>query len=214
MKQKNNKVTLLGMLTENFKFSHFVKKKNYYTTKIRVRRESDICDEIPIIVSDSLIDVYSEWIYEFLCIHGEYQSRNEDGHLLLYVYVEDIEPVIDIDYENTVTLDGYICKKSYFRETPLGKEITDILLAVNRGNGRADYIPCIAWWNNARYASELSVGTHLKITGRIQSREYTKQITEEYAELRTAYEVSISRMEVIESEEEKRHSYWQGKAYV
>lgn len=201
MKQKNNKVTLLGMLTENFKFSHSVKKKNYYTTKIRVRRESDICDEIPIIVSDSLIDVYGEWRYEFLYIHGEYQSRNEDGHLILYVYVEDIEPVIDIDYENTVTLDGYLCKKPYFRETPLGKEITDILLAVNRRNGRTDYIPCIAWWNNARCAGKLEVGTHLKITGRIQSREYQKQISDEEYETRTAYEVSISQMEVIESEE-------------
>lgn len=201
MKHKNNKVTLLGMLTENFKFSHSVKKKNYYTTKIRVRRKSDVCDEIPIIVSDQLIDVYSEWTYEFLYIHGEYQSRNEDGHLILYVYVEDIEPMIDINYENTVTLDGYICKKPYFRETPLGKEITDILLAVNRGNGRTDYIPCIAWWNNARYADGLEVGTRLKISGRIQSREYIKQITEEYAERRAAYEVSISQMEVVESEE-------------
>lgn len=201
MKQKNNKVTLLGMMTENFRFSHSVKKKNYYTTKIRVRRKSDICDEIPIIVSDQLIDVYSEWRYEFLYIHGEYQSRNEDGHLILYVYVEDIEPVIDIDYENTVTLDGYLCKKPYFRKTPLGKDIADILLAVNRGNGRTDYIPCIAWWNNARYADGLEVGTRLKIIGRIQSREYQKLIAEVEYETRIAYEVSISQMEVVESEE-------------
>lgn len=201
MKQKNNKVTLLGMMTENFKFSHSVKKKNYYTTKIRVRRKSDICDEIPIIVSDQLIDVYSEWRYEFLYIHGEYQSRNEDGHLILYVYVEDIEPVIDIDYENTVTLDGYLCKKPYFRKTPLGKDIADILLAVNRGNGRTDFIPCIAWWNNARYADGLEVGTRLKIIGRIQSREYQKLIAEVEYETRIAYEVSISQMEAVESEE-------------
>ena len=201
MKQKNNKVTLLGMMTENFRFSHSVKKKNYYTTKIRVRRKSDICDEIPIIVSDQLIDVYSEWRYEFLYIHGEYQSRNEDGHLILYVYVEDIEPVIDIDYENTVTLDGYLCKKPYFRKTPLGKDIADILLAVNRGNGGTDYIPCIAWWNNARYADGLEVGTRLKIIGRIQSREYQKLIAEVEYETRIAYEVSISQMEVVESEE-------------
>ena len=201
MKQKNNKVALLGMLTENFKFSHSVKKKNYYTTKMRVRRENDICDEIPIIVSDRLIDVYGEWRYEFLYIHGEYQSRNEDGHLILYVYVEDIEPVIDIDYENTVTLDGYLCKKPYFRKTPLGKEIADILLAVNRGNGRTDCIPCIAWWNNARHASELSVGTHIKVTGRIQSREYQKLIAEMEYETRIAYEVSISKLEVIDGEE-------------
>lgn len=201
MKQKNNKVTLLGMMTENFRFSHSVKKKNYYTTKIRVRRKSDICDEIPIIVSDQLIDVYSEWRYEFLYIHGEYQSRNEDGHLILYVYVEDIEPVIDIDYENTVTLDGYLCKKPYFRKTPLGKDIADILLAVNRGNGRTDFIPCIAWWNNARYADGLEVGTRLKIIGRIQSREYQKLIAEVEYETRIAYEVSISQMEAVESEE-------------
>lgn len=201
MKQANNKVVLLGKLVDNLKFSHSIKNARFYKAKIRTIRKSGVCDEIPIIVSDRIMEMNRDWEHEFLRIHGEYRSRNDNGHLRLYVFVLDIEPVIDADYENEISLNGYICKKPYYRETPLGREITDILIAVNRGNGRTDYIPCIAWWNNARRASELPIGTRMKVTGRIQSREYIKQITEEYAERRTAYEVSISRMEVLESEE-------------
>lgn len=201
MEQKNNTVVLLGGLAKKFEYSHSIKKENFYTTTIRIQRLSGINDEIPIFVSDRLIDVYRDWRSEFMYIQGEYRSRNCNGHLQLYVFAQDIYPVIDIDYENVVILDGYLCKKPYFRETPLGKEITDILIAINRENGRTDYIPCICWGRNARFADGIEVGTHIKITGRIQSREYQKRISEDEYETKTAYEVSISKLEVIDGEE-------------
>ena len=201
MEQKNNTVVLLGGLVKNFEYSHSIRKENFYTTTIRIQRLSGINDEIPLLVSDRLIDVYRDWRSEFMYIHGEYRSRNCDGHLQLYVFVQDIEPVIDIDYENEINLDGYICKEPVYRKTPSGREIADVLLAINRKNGRTDYIPCICWGINARFADGLEVGTHIKVTGRIQSREYQKLITEGEYETRIAYEVSIQQMEVVESEE-------------
>ena len=201
MEQKNNTVVLLGGLVKNFEYSHSIRKENFYTTTIRIQRLSGINDEIPLLVSDRLIDVYRDWRSEFMYIHGEYRSRNCDGHLQLYVFVQDIEPVIDIDYENEINLDGYICKEPVYRKTPSGREIADVLLAVNRAYNRSDYIPCIVWGRNARYAKNMEVGTRLRVSGRIQGREYYKQISENYAERRIAYEVSVSQMGVVEHEE-------------
>lgn len=203
MERKNNTVVLLGGLTENFEYSHSISKENFYTATIRIQRLSGINDEIPILVSDRVIDVYRDWRSEFMYIHGEYRSRNFEGHVQLYVFAQDIEPVIDIDYVNEIILDGYICKEPIYRETPGSRKISDILLAVNRDYRKSDYIPCICRGRNAKFASGLKTGTRLKIRGRIQSREYIKQITKGYAERRTAYEVSISQMEVVESEEHK-----------
>ena len=203
MERKNNTVVLLGGLTENFEYSHSINKENFYTATIRIQGLSGINDEIPILVSDRNIDVYRDWRSEFMYIHGEYRSRNFEGHVQLYVFVHDIEPVINIDYVNEIILDGYICKEPIYRETPGSRKISDILLAVNRDYRKSDYIPCICWGRNAKFASGLKTGTRLKIRGRIQSREYIKQITEGCAERRTAYEVSISQMEVVESEEHK-----------
>lgn len=201
MERKNNTVVLLGGLTENFEYSHSINNENFYTAAMRIQRLSGINDEIPLLVSDRLIDVYRDWRSEFMYIHGEYRSRNCDGHLQLYVFVQDIEPVIDIDYENEINLDGYICKEPVYRKTPSGREIADVLLAVNRSYHRSDYIPCIVWGRNARYVGNMEIGTRLRVLGRIQSREYYKQISEDYAERRIAYEVSVSQMGVVEYEE-------------
>lgn len=198
MKQANNKVVLLGKLVDNLKFSHSIKNARFYKAKIRTIRKSGVCDEIPIIVSDRIMEMNRDWEHEFLRIHGEYRSRNDNGHLRLYVFVLDIEPVIDADYENEISLNGYICKKPYYREMPLEREITDILIAVNRGNGRTDYIPCIAWGRTSVYAATLDVGTRIRINGRIQSREYEKKLSETETEKRTAYEVSVLIMEVVD----------------
>lgn len=104
--------------------------------------------------------------------------------------------------ENSIFIDGYICKEPKYRETPLGREITDILLAVNRPYGKSDYIPCICWGRNARFAGNLEIGTHIQIEGRIQSREYQKKISDDEFEARTAYEVSASKIEVVEETED------------
>lgn len=102
---------------------------------------------------------------------------------------------------NQIYLDGYVCKPPIYRKTPLGREIADILIAVNRPYGKSDYIPCIAWGRNARFASTIEVGGHLQVQGRVQSREYTKKINEEETEKRVAYEVSVSKIDFVEDEE-------------
>lgn len=206
MKEINNYACISGVIAEGFRYSHNVYGEKFYTSIVEAERKSGVVDRVPIMVSEMLVDVGLILFRERVCVYGQFRSFNKrDGnrsHLILHLFVREFFCIDDEGYDsNSIELDGYLCKKPYFRETPLGKEIADILLAVNRGNGRTDYIPCIAWWNNARCADALDIGTHLKITGRIQSREYIKQITEEYAERRTAYEVSISQMEVIESEE-------------
>ena len=166
-------------------------------------RLSGVCDDIPIIVSDKMIDVLQDWRSETFEVHGEYRSRMQEGHLILYVFADYITQMDVTVYGNQIDLCGYICKKPIYRKTPLGKEISDFILKVNRPYGNSDYIPCIAWWKNATYARDMEIGTHIKITGRIQIREYQKQISEKEYETRTAYEVSISQMEVIECEERK-----------
>lgn len=197
----NNKVTLIGIISKNFKYSHAYENKKFYRSEIHVQRLSGKSDDIPFVVSDQIIDVFGNWVSELMCIKGEYRSRNDNGKLNLYVYVLDILPVVDVDYKNEIYLSGYLCKPTYCRSTPLKREITDIFLAVNRSNGRRDYIPCIAWGESAKFADSLNVGTHINIEGRIQKREYYKQISDGYVERKHAYEVSISQMEVVESEE-------------
>lgn len=130
----------------------------------------------------------------------DHEVCGEKSRLILNIFAENIDVVNEESDFNKIEAEGYICKEPVYRTTPLGREIADVLLAVNRPYGKSDYIPCICWGRNARYAERMSVGTHVKIRGRIQSREYSKQITEDYAETKTAYEVSISQMEVVESE--------------
>ena len=101
---------------------------------------------------------------------------------------------------NQIFLDGFICKKPVYRMTPLGREIADILLAVNRAYGKSDYIPCICWGRNARYAGSLEVGGHIQLWGRIQSRQYQKRVSEDEVVNRVAYEISVSKIECIEDE--------------
>lgn len=208
---KNNQVTLSGEITSNFEFSHEVYGEGFYTAMLASERTSGQKDIIPIMVSDRLVDVKADWTGMFLKIFGQYRSYNkrEDGgnRLQLSVFVREFENVIaerdfEIKDENRISLDGYICKQPIYRKTLLGREIADILIAVNRPYGKSDYIPCIAWGRNARFASGLEVGTRLQIEGRIQSREYQKRISDDEYETRVAYEVSISKMEMVEEMEE------------
>ena len=208
--QENNKVTLSGEIVSNFEFSHEVFGEGFYTAKLASERLNGTKDIVPIMVSDRIVDTEADWEGSFVSVAGQFRSYNgmKDGKrgVILSVFVEKFEYVaeekeIGIKDENTISLDGYICKEPVYRKTPLGREIADVLLAVNRPYGKSDYIPCIAWGRNAGFASILEVGTRLKIEGRVQSREYKKRISDDEHETRVAYEVSIAKMEVAEDEQ-------------
>lgn len=208
--QENNKATLSGEIVSNFEFSHEVYGEEFYTAMLASERLSREKDIIPIMVSDRIIDVKAEWIGRFVRVSGQFCSYNkhegERNRLVLSVFVREFEEFEEMPFSdnsrNRISLDGYICKKPIYRKTPLGREIADVLLAVNRKYGKSDYIPMICWGRNARLASGLDVGARLQIEGRIQSREYEKKISETDSETRTAYEVSISKMETVEETEE------------
>ena len=198
---ENNKVSIIGKIVSGFTFSHKVFGEGFYMMDVAVKRLSGQDDIIPLMVSERLIDVHKNYIGCTIEALGQFRSynRHEDvrNRLLLSIFVREVhfmEEFTDYTKTNQIFLDGYICKAPIYRKTPLGREIADILLAVNRPYGKSDYIPCISWGRNARYASSLSVGTKVKIWGRIQSREYTKAISETECEERIAYEVSISKM--------------------
>lgn len=206
---KNNQVTLIGEIVSNFEFSHECYGEGFYTAMLASERTSGQKDIIPVMVSDRLVDVKADWTGRFVKVLGQFRSYNkheESGNrLILSVFVTEFEEFEEMpfsdNYSNHISVDGYICKPPIYRKTPLGREIADVLLAVNRPYGKSDYIPCIAWGRNARFAGGLEIGTRLQIDGRIQSREYQKRISETESETMVAYEVSISRLEVAEDEQ-------------
>lgn len=203
MISEKNMIVISGELISGFEFSHIVNMEKFYSGTLKVRRESGAFDFVPLIVSEALFDMKNPHFGERLKIKGQFRSYNKciegKNKLILFVFAFDIEPCAENENDNEIVLDGYICKETTYRGTPLGREISDIFIAVNRAHKKSDYIPCIAWGRNARYAARLSSGTRIKIHGRIQSREYKKKMGDEY-EIRTAYEVSISKMEVLENE--------------
>lgn len=195
----------MGEIVTPFTFSHEVFGEGFYMVEVSVRRLSNSQDQIPVMVSERLIDVSQDYTGEFIMVSGQFRSYNRHdevkNRLVLSVFAREIEFVeeeLDGAKTNNILLDGYICKLPVYRKTPLGREIADLLLAVNRPYGKSDYIPCICWGRNARYASSFEVGEHVQITGRIQSREYVKKLTEERTERRVAYEVSVSKLECME----------------
>ena len=207
MKKETNKAIISGEIIEEFCQIQGTRNAKLFSSKIKVYRISGVADIIPIIISGKLLNDNS-WKGKFVWIEGEFRSHNKrtkDGNKVsLYVCPEKFRECLPFESgDNSIILDGFLCKNPIYRSTKRGWEISDMMVAVNRPNGGADYIPCISWGMDARYAETLDIGTHLKITGRIQSREYFKRIDNEYFEQRTAYEVSVSQMEVMESEEYK-----------
>ena len=202
--QKNNVVTITGRIASELLFNHETFGERFFMTFMSIERTSGVEDVIPVVVSERLVDVTQSILGEIVEIHGQYRSysaRKETGsHQILYVFAMEIEILgADIDSpNNTIFLDGYICKPPVYRKTPLGREIADLLIAVNRPYGKSDYIPCICWGRNARYVGGLKVGEHIVVHGRIQSRVYTKRLPDGSSEERTAYEVSVSTLEVVE----------------
>ncbi|PJJ27749.1 single-stranded DNA-binding protein [Lacrimispora celerecrescens] len=205
---QNNSVTLIGEVDSGFTFSHEVRGEAFYLVNLAVKRLSEQADIIPLTISERLIDVTADCMGRTLEVAGQFRSFNQQGEnkkrLILSVFVRDVffleEDFTDCTKSNSITLKGYLCKSPVYRKTPLGREIADLLLAVNRSYNKSDYIPCIAWGRNAKYASGLFVGTKMEISGRIQSREYTKKLSETDIVTHTAYEVSVSNLEVFEND--------------
>lgn len=200
---ENNKVTVMGEIVSEFSFSHEIYGEGFYMVDILVPRLSESADLIPLMVSERLLDVKADYRGMNAKVSGQFRSYNRHeerkNKLVLSVFVRDWEFIDEVERSemtNHIELDGYICKDPVYRKTPLGREIADILLAVNRPYGKSDYIPCISWGRNARYANEFEVGSRCRVIGRIQSREYMKKLTEEQVEKRVAYEVSVSKLEV------------------
>lgn len=199
---ENNQVTIMGKVATEFSFTHEVFGEGFYMVEVEVKRLSNSEDRIPLMISERLIDVTQDYTGEYIMVHGQFRSYNrheeQKNRLVLSVFVREIsfmEEEPDGTKTNSIWLDGYICKEPIYRKTPLGREIADLLLAVNRPYGKSDYIPCICWGRNARYASGFEVGEHVQLLGRIQSREYVKRISDTETEKRVAYEVSVSKLE-------------------
>lgn len=199
---ENNQVTIMGKVATEFSFSHEVFGEGFYMVEVEVKRLSNSEDRIPLMISERLIGVTQDYTGEYIMVHGQFRSYNrheeQKNRLVLSVFVREIsfmEEEPDGTKTNSIWLDGYICKEPIYRKTPLGREIADLLLAVNRPYGKSDYIPCICWGRNARYASGFEVGEHVQLLGRIQSREYVKRISDTETEKRVAYEVSVSKLE-------------------
>ena len=202
---ENNQVTIMGEIVSPFTFSHEVFGEGFYMVDVSVKRLSNSEDQIPVMISERLLDVTQDYTGEFIMVNGQFRSYNrhdeQKNRLVLSVFAREIEFVeeeLDGAKTNNIMLDGYICKLPVYRKTPLGREIADLLLAVNRPYGKSDYIPCICWGRNARFASTFEVGEHVQILGRIQRREYVKKLTETETEKRIAYEVSVSKLECME----------------
>ena len=206
---ENNKVEIAGEVCDEPIFSHEIYGEKFYLFKLRVPRLSENYDTIDITVSERFFPEIMPEIGDLLFIEGQFRSYNNfsniGNRLVLTVFAKRIEKIYDVmDYinPNQIYLNGYICKEPIYRTTPFQREIADILLAVNRFYNKSDYIPCIAWGRNAKFAQQLDVGTNLKIWGRIQSREYQKKINDDEFITKTAYEISISKMEIDPTKDE------------
>lgn len=206
---ENNTVTIVGTVKSKPEFSHEMYGEGFYNVYLEVPRLSDISDTLPITVSERLMTGVELEVGSKLVVLGQLRSYNKlvDGSnkLILTIFARDVkQDDEEIKNPNQIYLDGFICKKPIYRTTPFGREITDMLIAVNRPYNKSDYIPSIAWGRNARYSENLAVGDRIKVWGRIQSREYQKKINEEEVVTRTAYEVSISKMEIMDKDNNVR----------
>ena len=204
---ENNQVIIMGEIVDDFTYSHEIFGEAFYMVNIRVERLSDSEDLIPVMVSERLLDVTKDYKGLKIEVVGQFRSYNrheeKKNKLVLSVFAREIDFVDEMPENsktNQIFLDGFICKPPIYRRTPLGREIADILLAVNRPYGKSDYIPGICWGRNARFAGTFQVGSRCLVWGRIQSREYMKKLGEGEMEKRIAYEVSVSKLETVYEE--------------
>ncbi len=205
--EKNNKVYIMGEIVSDAVFSHEVYGEGFYEFFVRVMRLSGQADILPVTLSERLIQDGALRRGKTVCAVGQFRSYNklENGksRLMLTVFVRELvteEP--SEKNPNTILLSGYICKPPVYRTTPFNREIADVLVAVNRAYNKSDYIPCIAWGRNARFVKNLSVGDKIAVSGRIQSREYQKKLSETDIRTMTAYEVSVSKLAAYDASED------------
>ena len=200
---KNNKVFISGEVVSEPKFSHEVYGENFFEFDLKVSRLSESYDIIPVTVSEKLLIDSNVKIGSKLCGNGQFRSYNKldegKSKLMLTVFLREILPYEPSENPNYIEIVGYVCKEPVFRTTPFKREISDVLLAVNRSYNKSDYLPCIAWGRNARFVKNFAVGDKVSVTGRIQSRDYQKKVNDELI-TKTAYEVSLSRIELIKEE--------------
>ena len=205
-----NIVKLVGKIASERVFSHEMYGEGFYNLDLEVPRLSDSVDLLPLTISERLIVNVDLTIGQYVIIEGQLRSYNRyidnSNRLVLTIFTKDIyipeedELTEILRKPNEIYLDGYICKKPIYRTTPFGREITDVLIAVNRSYNKSDYIPCIAWGRNARFCEKMLVGDHIRIWGRIQSREYQKKLPTGEVEAKIAFEVSVSKLEYIEND--------------
>lgn len=200
---ENNQVTINGRIISDFSYSHEKSGEKFYIVYVEIQRKSGIFDVLPVMVSNRLMDTKQNYVGCIVNILGQYRSYNrhtdEKTHLILSVFALEVEfcDYLSESYENNkVLLCGVICKNPVYRTTPLGREIADVLIAVNRSYGKSDYIPCICWGRSAIFSDKLTVGTKIELVGRIQSRNYKKILPDGSEIIKTAYEVSVSKMQV------------------
>lgn len=206
---QNNAVKISGEIVSGFTYDHEMYGEGFYKVFVQVTRISGNLDTIPVMVSDRIIDVNKNLTGEMVAIEGEFRSYNKHllgaNKLLLFVLCKKIEIVKYCMNEDEIFLRGFICKNPIYIKTPFKREISDLLIAVNRYYGKSDYIPCICWGRNARYAAGFEIGDEIVIRGRIQSRTYEKKISDTEFETRTAYEVSANMIEKIGGENESNN---------
>lgn len=205
-----NSVRLVGKVASGKVFSHEMYGEGFYIIDLEVPRLSDSVDLLPVTISERLMVDMDLSLDQYVIIEGQLRSYNRyidnSNRLVLTIFAKDIyipeeeELTEALRKPNEIYLDGYICKKPIYRTTPFGREITDILIAVNRSYNKSDYIPCIAWGRNARFCEKMLVGDHIKLWGRIQSREYQKKLPTGEVDKKIAFEVSVSKLEYVEND--------------
>lgn len=200
---ENNIITLTGTVDTEAKYSHSVLDENFYSFMLRVPRLSENDDILPVTISEKQLDNTLIQEGNKVKVKGQLRSYNKytsmRTKLILTVFAKGIAPAFpdDTDNPNEIFINGFICKAPIYRKTPFGREITDLIVAVNRAFNRSDYIPAIAWGKNAVYSENLEVGSNVMLWGRLQSRNYNKRISENETETRTAYELSITKIEKL-----------------
>ena len=209
---ETNKAIVAGVVLTPLEFSHKTYGEAFYTFVLGIERRSGYVDEINVMISERLIFDNSPECDDFVEITGQVRTYNEsvNGRNKLNVVIFAREILINRDviyYENYIFLEGFLCKPPVKRTSPLGRDICDLMIAVNRMYNKSDYSPCIAWGRNAGYADNLKVGTGIYIEGRIQSREYKKKLEDGTAEIRKAFEVSILKIEEACREDEPEEEY-------
>lgn len=206
-----NMVTIVGKITTEKEFSHEMYGEGFYVFDLEVPRLSDFVDILPVTISERLFVNINLVPGTYVVVEGQLRSYNRyvnnSNRLLLTVFARDIYMPQDeeelnelLKKPNEIFIDGYICKPPIYRTTPFGREITDLLVAVNRPYNKSDYIPCIAWGRNARFCEKLLVGDHIRLWGRVQSREYQKRLSNGETESKTAFEVSVSKLEYVKND--------------